>query len=113
MEDENQIMPLPKFTTYIKEVTSVNPIKQRALSIRENKNSAYVDGLNEFEVESFYDCLKVLNKGEKARKKRQTLKNDMSSRSHTIFILSLMTKNPDSKGLHKVSVFISVISYNH
>jgi hypothetical protein len=58
------------------------------LNIREDKiNGIYVDGLSEYIVENVYECLNLLKKGEKNRKKRMTNKNEMSSRSHTVLML--------------------------
>lgn len=102
LEDGNKDIPLPKFTTYVKDITSINPIKQKPLLVRENKDNIIIDGLNEYEVDSFYDCLNLLKQGEKIRKKRQTFKNEMSSRSHTILIITVISRNSDSNGCLKV-----------
>lgn len=79
-----------RFNTFLNGVATVNPIKQKALAIREDKiNGIYLDGVNEIEIDNFYDCFSILKEGEKNRKKRQTNKNEMSSRSHTIFTINL------------------------
>lgn len=60
--------------------------KNKHLEIREDKiYGVYVNGLTEYICQNLYDCMTLLRRGEKSRKKRQTKKNNMSSRSHTIF----------------------------
>ena len=66
-----------------------NPIKSEPLKIRDDKIRGIVlDGCKEVEVQSFYDVFELLRRGEINRKKRTTNKNEMSSRSHTIFIIN-------------------------
>ena len=63
-------------------------IDQEPLKLREDaKKGVIIDGAYQMGVYSFYDVFQLLKMGEKNRKKRQTNKNDMSSRSHTIFII--------------------------
>ncbi len=58
------------------------------LNIREDKISGiYIEGLTEYVCENVFDCINLLKRGEKFRKTSQTRKNEMSSRSHTIFIM--------------------------
>ena len=86
-----------KFTTFMKNVTTEKPIKLKALNIRENKtNGIYIEGVTEVQLDNFYDCFNLLKEGERQRKKRQTNKNEMSSRSHTIFIINI-SKNENDK----------------
>ena len=78
-------------------------LDQRSLNIRENKiNGIFVDGLTEFIVENLYACVNLIKKGEINRKKRNTTKNEMSSRSHTIFIISLDDNKINKNGTIKV-----------
>ena len=80
-----------KFSTYMKNITTEKPIKLKPLNIRENKDcGVYIEGVTEIEIQNFYDCFTLLKQGEKQRKKRQTNKNEMSSRSHTIFIINII-----------------------
>jgi hypothetical protein len=66
-----------------------NPIKSEPLKIRDDKIRGIVlDNCKEVEVQSFYDVFELLRRGEINRKKRTTNKNEMSSRSHTIFIIN-------------------------
>ena len=63
-------------------------IDQEPLKLRDDvKKGVIIDGAFQMGVYSFYDVFQLLKVGEKNRKKRQTNKNDMSSRSHTIFII--------------------------
>ena len=65
------------------------PIKSEPLKIRDDKIRGIVlDNCREVEVQSFYDVFELLRRGEINRKKRTTNKNEMSSRSHTIFIIN-------------------------
>lgn len=73
------------------------------MNIREDKlNGIYVEGLTEYVVENVFDCVTILKKGEKFRKTGQTRKNEMSSRSHTIFILLFESGKVHKNGTLKV-----------
>ena len=66
------------------------PIKQKPLKIKyDRKNGVIIDGVNEIRTPSFYDIFELLRQGEINRKIRQTKRNEMSSRSHTIFIINI------------------------
>jgi len=66
------------------------PIKQKPLKIKYDKvNGVTIDGANEIRTPTFYDIFELLRQGEINRKIRQTSKNEMSSRSHTIFIINI------------------------
>jgi len=61
---------------------------QEPLKLRDdNYRGVVIEGALEIIVNTFYDVFQLLRIGELNRKKRQTNKNDMSSRSHTIFII--------------------------
>ena len=61
---------------------------QQPLKLRDdNYRGVIIEGALEILVNTFYDIFQLLRIGELNRKKRQTNKNDMSSRSHTIFII--------------------------
>ena len=62
----------------------------------------FIDGLSEHIADNFFDCLNLLKKGERTRKIRQTRKNDMSSRSHTIFQIIIETDQINQNGFMKV-----------
>ncbi len=62
--------------------------EQPPLKLRDDKRKGVIiQGAKEIAVNTFYDVFQILKKGELNRKKRETIKNDMSSRSHTIFIV--------------------------
>jgi len=68
----------------------------KSFSIREDKYlGIYIDGLSEHPVQNIYECINLLRKGERSRKKRQTDKNDVSSRSHTVFQVLIIEENTD------------------
>ena len=86
-----------------KDVSIINPINQQPLQILEDKNlGIFIEGLSQNLVNSFDECIDLLIEGEENRKKRQTNKNELSSRSHVIFIVNLQSKNQDEKGYIKV-----------
>ena len=66
------------------------PIKQKPLKIKyDKKNGVTIEGVNEIRTPTFYDIFELLRQGEINRKIRQTNRNEMSSRSHTIFIINI------------------------
>ena len=66
------------------------PIKQKPLKIKYDKiNGVSIEGVNEIRTPTFYDIFELLRQGEINRKIRQTSRNEMSSRSHTIFIINI------------------------
>ena len=66
------------------------PINQKPLKIKyDKKNGVTIDGVNEIRTPTFYDIFELLREGEINRKIRQTKRNEMSSRSHTIFIINI------------------------
>ncbi len=74
------------------------------LNIRESKTDGiYVENLTEYITESLGDCLNLLKFGERFRKTRQTKKNNMSSRSHTIFKVTIQGESVNKNGCIKVS----------
>ena len=76
------------------------------LTIREDpSNGIYIEGLTENIVTNVYQCLNILKRGEKLRKKRQTKKNQLSSRSHTVFKIIIENNQIISKGKLKVVLF--------
>ena len=69
-------------------------LNQESLKIKYDKNKGMIlEGVNEINTNSFYDLFEILVQGETNRKIRQTNKNDMSSRSHTIFIIDIEDNN--------------------
>ena len=73
-------------------------INQENLKIRDDKKlGPIVDGALELEANNFYDIFQILRTGELNKKKRQTNKNEMSSRSHSIFIIYYNKKEEKKK----------------
>ena len=71
----------------------------KQLHIHESKvNGIFVEGLTEFAVTSYEDCIVLMRRGEKCRKIRQTSMNSKSSRSHTIFQLLVESATVDEHG---------------
>ena len=69
------------------------------LQIRENKfDGIYVEGLVEYAVYTFEECITLMKRGEKNRHTRQTAQNVKSSRSHTIFQLLVESTIADKNG---------------
>jgi len=62
------------------------------LHIRENSNGVYVENITEEVVESFTQLMELLKKGKFNRHMKSTAMNRESSRSHSIFTLSLSSK---------------------
>lgn len=62
-----------------------DPAMNIPLTIREDKNEIYVQGLSEYNVKSVSDTLQLLKIAEDNRAIRETHMNQHSSRSHSIF----------------------------
>lgn len=76
------------------------------MAIRENKfDGIYVEGLVEYSVYTFEECITLMKRGEKNRYTRQTVQNVKSSRSHTIFQLLIESTVADKNG--KLQVCLS------
>ena len=68
-------------------------INQKPLRIKYDKNNGVIiEGVNEIRTPNFYDIFELLRQGEINRKIRQTKRNEMSSRSHTIFIINIQNE---------------------
>ena len=95
----------PKFRIGGKHTYStITPIKTPHLIIKENKAiGVYIENLTQITLYSYEQCMNLLMLGENSRKKRQTTKNEMSSRSHTVFMLMINSKQPNDKGVYTSS----------
>ena len=79
-----------KFEVFSHSNKSEQMINQNSLKIKYDRNKGIIlEGVNEIKTNSFFDLFDILAQGETNRKIRQTKKNDMSSRSHTIFIIDI------------------------
>ena len=64
---------------------------RKNLSVRENQQGrAIIDNLSEFEVSSLEETMHYLLKGDEQRKIAETRLNEKSSRSHTVFKISIL-----------------------
>ncbi|TNV84878.1 hypothetical protein FGO68_gene10895 [Halteria grandinella] len=64
---------------------------RKNLSVRENQQGRpIVEGLSEFEIHSPEEAMQYLLKGDEQRKIAETRLNEKSSRSHTVFKLSIL-----------------------
>ena len=80
-------------TTGVGRQTNDKPIKQKPLKIKyDRKNGVTLEGVHEIRTPNFYDIFELLRQGEINRKIRQTKRNEMSSRSHTIFIINIQNE---------------------
>ena len=77
------------------------------IDIDKSRFILYLEGLAEFSVDTFEDCLNLMTKGEKNRHIRQTSANIKSSRSHTIFQVIIESTIADKEGRLQV-----IIIYN-
>nr|XP_023013785.1 kinesin-like protein KIF3A [Leptinotarsa decemlineata] len=76
----------------VRDLLSTDPNKK--LAIRERKDiGVYVKDLMGFTVDSIESITDLLNRGNKNRVTKSTLMNDISSRSHAIFTVTIESKN--------------------
>lgn len=77
---------------------------QSGLNVREDqKKGVFVDGLSEEVVKSPSDATKVMSTGYKNRHVSSTAMNRDSSRSHAVFLLSMMTSSQNENGVKVTS----------
>ena len=104
--DEEEMVEQKKnfdLNTGIGNQANEKPIKQKPLKIKyDRKNGVTIEGVNEIRTPSFYDIFELLRQGEINRKIRQTKRNEMSSRSHTIFIINV--QNLKSNVISKIKL---------
>lgn len=76
----------------VRDLLSIDPNKK--LAIRERCDvGVYVKDLMGFTVDSIESITELLNRGNKNRVTRSTSMNDVSSRSHAIFTITIESKN--------------------
>ena len=68
--------------------------------------------MTEYVCENVFDCINLLKRGEKFRKTSQTRKNEMSSRSHTIFIMIFEGGKIHQNGTLKVIILINKLFFS-
>ena len=74
------------------------------IDIDKSRFISHLEGLAEFSVDTFEDCLNLMTKGEKNRHIRQTSANIKSSRSHTIFQVIIESTIADKEGRLQVII---------
>ena len=74
----------------LEQLPNENNKKISSLKLKTDKKiGLIIDGANELRAPSYTDVFDILESGEINRKIRQTNKNNMSSRSHTIFMINI------------------------
>lgn len=72
------------------------------MSIREDrKKGVYVDGLSEWAVRSPNEIYSLMKKGALSRNTASTNMNDISSRSHAVFIITIEQMIPVTAEINK------------
>ena len=90
LEDIDETNNKKKFEVFSHCNKSEQMINQNSLKIKYDRNKGIIlEGVTEIRTNSFFDLFDILAQGETNRKIRQTNRNDMSSRSHTIFIIDI------------------------
>jgi hypothetical protein len=73
--------------------------RQNLLIREDRKRGVFVEGLSEWAVRSPVEIYNLMQRGQKARAQASTKMNDVSSRSHAVFILVVeQMKNEQVKG---------------
>lgn len=76
-----------------------DPDRSRPLEVHEDHvEGIYVEGLSEYSVRDFGDCMDLLRMGEENRAIRETHMNQASSRSHSIFQIVVEQKREGDGG---------------
>ncbi|KAH3903322.1 related to Kinesin-like protein CIN8 [Saccharomycodes ludwigii] len=70
---------------------------------RNNDTGIYIQNLQEFEISSAQQGIRLLQRGLKLRQVASTKMNDFSSRSHTIFTILLYKKTNDRDEMYRIS----------
>lgn len=90
------------FQLYNDNIEDLLSSKKRNLNIRENPDKGvYIEELKEVQVTKPYSVYKLMGKGFQKRSTASTALNDVSSRSHAIFRITLeqikVSKNSEGK----------------
>ena len=101
--EQNDDIEQKKFDISTNKNRNERLINQNPLKIKYDKSKGIIiEGVNEIETPTFFDIFDILSQGEINRKIRQTNRNDMSSRSHTIFIINIEDNNSQIKSKIKL-----------
>jgi hypothetical protein len=74
---------------YNENISDLLKTERQNLAIREGRQGVYVDGLSEWAVRSPHEIYTLMKKGATSRTTASTNMNDVSSRSHAVFIITL------------------------
>lgn len=90
---------------YNETISDLLKTERQNLGIREGKKGVYVDGLSEWAVRSPNEIYTLMKKGASSRATASTNMNDVSSRSHAVFIITLeqLTHHGQEASTAKVS----------
>lgn len=90
---------------YNENISDLLKTERQNLQIRERKKGIYVEDLSEWAVRSPLEIYSLMKKGASSRATASTNMNDISSRSHAVFIITIeqMRQGPDGVKLTKVS----------
>ncbi|CAI4877680.1 CKB_collapsed_G0014260.mRNA.1.CDS.1 [Saccharomyces cerevisiae] len=75
--------------------TNTNNGQRSSMAPNDQTNGIYIQNLQEFHITNAMEGLNLLQKGLKHRQVASTKMNDFSSRSHTIFTITLYKKHQD------------------
>ena len=79
--------------------------ERQNLAIRENKKQGvFVEGLSEWAVRSPVEIYNLMQRGQKSRSTASTKMNDVSSRSHAVFIVIVEQMKNNTQSLKEVKV---------
>ncbi|VEN64048.1 unnamed protein product, partial [Callosobruchus maculatus] len=94
-EEKSFVVKVTYLEIYNEDVRDLlSPDPNKKLAIRERKDiGVYVKDLMGFTVDSIESITELLNRGNKNRVTKSTLMNDISSRSHAIFTITIESKN--------------------
>lgn len=85
---------------YNEKIFDLLEFEGQALALREDlKKGAYVEGLNEEVVASSNDCYELMEKGLQNRRVGETAMNRESSRSHSVYKLSVQSSTTSEDGI--------------
>jgi len=90
---------------YNENISDLLKTERQNLPIRERKKGVFVEGLSEWAVRSPGEIYTLMKKGASSRATASTNMNDVSSRSHAVFIITIeqMRHGPHDSKVTKVS----------
>ena len=87
---------------YNEVISDLLKVERTSLNIREDKKrGVFVEGLSEWAVRSPNEIYSLLQKGALARATATTKSNDLSSRSHAVFIIIVEQMSPIESAPHR------------